>query len=79
MTGNHTPDQGSNWKNKAYLTGGMMGLTVGLIAAYLYVRVADENGAQNPGQIKTMDIIGLAVAMLALIRQITDLGAKNTR
>lgn len=80
MTSTGLPDNPSNdWKTKTYLMSGMLGLTIGLIAAYLYVRVSDENGSETPGQIKTMDLIGLAVALLALIRQITDLGAKGSK
>lgn len=67
----------TNWKGKAYTISAGLGLAVGLLAAYLYVRAAEENGPEIPRQIKTMDMIGLAVALLSIIRQITDLGAKN--
>ena len=80
MTRIGLPDnQSSDWKTRTYLTSGMLGLTIGLVAAYLYVRVSDENGSESPTKIKTMDMMGLAVALLALIRQITDLGAKSSK
>lgn len=74
-----TKGQSGDWKTRTYMMSGLLGLGIGLIAAYLYVRVTDENGGNTPGQIKTMDLIGLAVALLALIRQITDLGTKGSK
>jgi hypothetical protein len=66
----------SNWKSQVYLAGGLGGIVVGLLAAYFYARASEENG-KGPNRIKSMDALSLAVALLSLIRQITDLGAKS--
>jgi hypothetical protein len=75
MTSDLPAVQEADWKSKAYVLSGVTGLVVGLLAAYFYVRVSEEHGASNPRRIKTMDMIGLAVTLLSIIRQITDLGA----
>ena len=69
------PTTSPDWKPKAYIIGGLLGLGVGLLAAYFYARVTEENGSDSPGQIKTMDALKLGVSLLSILRQITDLGA----
>jgi hypothetical protein len=64
-----------NWKTRVYLAGGVAGLALGFLAAYLYARASEEHGAIEPRGLKTMDALKLAVALLAIVRQITDLGA----
>ena len=66
----------SNWKSRSYLMGGLLGVAIGLLAAYFYVRASEESNGQ-PSRIKSMDALKLAVAMLSLVRQITDLGANG--
>ncbi len=64
-----------SWKSKTYMTGGLAGLIVGLLSAYLYARASEEvNTEGGPERIKTLDGLKLAVALLGVIRQITDLG-----
>ena len=65
------------WKLRVYLLGGLIGLMIGLLAAYFYARVSEENGFEQPNRIKTMDALKLAVALLSVVRQITDLGARR--
>lgn len=67
--------QTTNWKTQVYTISGLTGVVVGLLAAYFYVRATEENGALAPKRLKTMDMIGLAVTLLSIVRQITDLGA----
>ncbi|MBN1565978.1 MAG: hypothetical protein JXA10_19215 [Anaerolineae bacterium] len=69
--------QNANWKSQVYLIGGLVGIVAGLLAAYFYARASEESGKDGPGPIKSMEALSLAVAMLSLIRQITDLGGKN--
>ncbi len=64
-----------NWKTRIYMVGGITGLVLGFLAAYLYARASEEHGAIEPRGIKTMDALKLAVALLAIVRQVTDLGA----
>ncbi len=73
----HPTAQDSNWKSQVYLVGGFAGIVAGLVAAYFYARASEETGSNAPVRIKSMDALSLAVAMLSLIRQITDLGGKG--
>lgn len=72
-----TAKSNNAWKLRVYLFGGLVGLAVGFLAAYFYARVSEENGFAQPNRIKTMDALKLAVALLSVVRQITDLGAKR--
>jgi hypothetical protein len=69
----------NNWKMTTYLAGGVIGLLTGLAAAHLYARAAEENNAAGalPAKIETADAFKLGLALVALIRQITDLGARR--
>jgi hypothetical protein len=77
MTDQLPTAQDSNWKSQVYLIGGLAGIVAGLLAAYFYARASEESGTNGPGRIKSMDALSLAVALLSLIRQITDLGGKT--
>jgi hypothetical protein len=55
----------------------VIGLAVGILAAYFYARAAEENPELRPARIKTMDAMKLAVALLAIVRQVTDLGTQR--
>lgn len=67
---------GNNWKSQVYFLGGVAGLLVGFLAAYFYARASEESDSA-PVHIKSMDALKLAVAVLSLVRQITDLGANG--
>jgi hypothetical protein len=75
MSGDLTTTPHNDWKPRVYLSGGLFGLLVGLMAAYFYARASEESAPDQPSRIKTMDALKLGVALLALVRQITDLGA----
>jgi hypothetical protein len=67
-----------NWKTVTYALGAVLGLVMGLAAAHLYTRAAEENGeAGVPARIETGDAFKIGLAALALIRQISALGAKK--
>lgn len=82
MTTNSTPAQaapatsGLNWKTKSYVIGAALGICLGLLSAYLYVRSAEETRGNSPGRVRTADAMKLVIALLALVRQIADLGNK---
>jgi H+/Cl- antiporter ClcA len=67
----------SNWKMQTYGLGAFGGMVFGLIAAYLYARAAEEDTLRSggkPPQISTTQLIGLALTILGLIRQIAEAG-----
>jgi hypothetical protein len=67
-----------DWKMQTYLRGGLIGLMVGLIAAHLYTRAAEEtNGDKLPARVSASDLVKVSLAILGLVRQITELG--NTK
>jgi hypothetical protein len=70
-----SPDRGANWKMRTYLAGAAAGLIIGLLSAYFFARASEENGKESPARIRTMDALKLGVALLGILRQITDLGA----
>lgn len=68
---------GLSWKASAYLIGALIGLFLGLLTAYLYVRASEESASKGPTKIKTGDAMKLSLALLTLIRQITEIGSKS--
>lgn len=59
------------------ITGGLVGGFFGLIAAYFYSRAIEDDVRQNGVQrnpISTGEIIGLGLALLALLRQVSEMG-----
>lgn len=68
-------DKNSNLKQ--YMLGGMLGLAIGTLAAFLFVRASEENDNQDL-HISTIDMIKVAVAVLTIVRQIADLGSKKS-
>jgi len=74
QTETHTPPSDA-WKFQIYLLGALVGLVVGLLAGHFFVRVSEESGQQGPAKLKTMDALKLAISVLGLVRQVTDLGA----
>jgi len=69
---------GLNWKASAYLIGALIGLLLGLLTAYLYVRASSEGDiSKGPPKIKTGDAMKVSLALLTLIRQITEIGGKS--
>ncbi|MCB9438051.1 MAG: hypothetical protein H6673_13825 [Anaerolineales bacterium] len=66
-----------NWKSQTYLRGAIIGLVVGLIAANLYARAAEEaNDAKIPA-LRANDVVKLGLSILGIVRQITELGGSN--
>jgi len=64
-------------KNRIMLLGISVGALFGLISSYLYTRAAEENDNQEAGtpqSISTGQLIGILLAILGVIRQISELG-----
>lgn len=60
---------------QVYIVGAVAGITLGLVSAYFFMRVNSEIDSDKPRQIKTMDLLSLAVALIGIVRQVTNLGA----
>lgn len=76
MTLSNEP-QGQGWKTRTYTLGLIAGGLFGLISAYLYTRAAEEDalrGGGKPQPVSTAQLIGLLLAALGLIRQISEAG-----
>jgi len=69
------PATTDSWKTQTYILGGIAGLLIGILTAYFFARVSEEDGNSGPSRIKTIDGLKLAVSVLGIMRQITDLGA----
>ncbi len=69
--------RGLSWQASAYLIGALIGLLLGLLTAYLYVRASQESASKGPTKIKTGDAMKVSLALLTLIRQITEIGSKS--
>lgn len=68
----------ANWKVQTYVRGSVIGLLVGIAAAYLYTRAAEENA--HHGQVTAVgagDIVKVSLSILGLVRQITELGSSS--
>lgn len=67
---------GTNWKTRTYLIGAAVGLLLGLLSAYLFVRASSESPSAKPKQVKTVDLMKMTLAVLGLVRQFAELGGK---
>lgn len=66
-----------NWRTRSYLLWVSAGTFFGTLAGYLYNRAAreyaDRNGDKPPSP-GTLELVGLIIAAIAMVRQITELG-----
>ncbi|NLE50950.1 MAG: hypothetical protein GX613_06035 [Chloroflexi bacterium] len=69
----------TSFRTRAMLVGGVVGLVVGLLAAHLYTRAAEENMRVEPGKIGTMDAVRIGIALMAIVRQITDMASHGDK
>ncbi len=70
-----------SWKQHNYVIGSLAGVLVGLLAAYLFNRAAEEDIEINgkPTPLKSGQMISLSLALLGLIRQITEMGKPDKK
>lgn len=66
-----------NWKFQTYLRGAIIGLVVGLIAANLYARAAEEANDSKIPALRANDVVKLGLSILGIVRQITEIGGNN--
>ncbi len=75
---NRNTDQ-SSWKTMAYVAGGAIGLVTGLLAARMYAQSAEANNAvtKAPNKLEMTDLFPIGLALVALVRQASELGARK--
>lgn len=65
-------DEGTRWKNKALVLGGVVGGLIGVGAAYLLVQRAEREGTEL--RLGTGEGIRLGLMALGMLRQVSQLG-----
>ncbi len=72
------PAEGSDWRPRVLVIGGLIGALVGLLSAYLYMRASEEQGSgEAPATPDTGDAVRLGVALLAIVRTIAEWGTRR--
>lgn len=68
-------DEGA-WRTRTVFIGGIAGVIIGLVSAYLYMRAAEDHIRKHgePPRAQNGELLGLALAALAVVRQISELG-----
>ncbi len=61
------------WKNKALLTGVLLGALVGVGSALLYIRSVADAGDEEPKRIGTGEALKLSISAFSLIKQFSNL------
>lgn len=65
--------EGTNWKPKALIIGGVLGAAIGTLAAYLLVQNYEEGESFS---ISTVDGVKLGVLVFGLLRNVAGLTDK---
>jgi len=78
MNRNLSRQNNQEWKSLAYVVGLIGGLVIGLLSAHLYTQAVEENQDGERPKVGVGEVFMLGTAALALIRQVTDLGARNS-
>jgi hypothetical protein len=64
-------------RTQTYGLGLMAGAIFGLLSAYFYVRAVEEDtrqGGRPESRVQTLDLVGLMLAALAIMRQVAEMG-----
>ena len=61
----------SDWKPRVLLISGVVGLLLGLLAGFLFIRMAEEGGGLK--KVSTGNVIKLAVTTAGVVRQAAQL------
>jgi hypothetical protein len=61
--------------------GAAIGSLLGLASAYVYTRAAEEDVERvgKPKRVQTGDLLGLGLALLAIVRQVAELGKTSDK
>lgn len=65
------PQKKADWKPQVLIVGGVIGLLLGLLAGFLFIKLAEEG--EGPRKISTGNVIKLAVASIGVVRQAAQL------
>lgn len=66
-----------DWRQRAFIVGGVLGALLGLGAAYIYINSAEESGEAPEVTPGTAVTIGLS--LLALLRQVSAIAEGGDR
>lgn len=69
-------------KTRIMILGVSVGAVFGLLSSYLYTRAAEENDNPNAGtteSISTGQLLALLLAMVSVVRQISELGKPDKK
>jgi hypothetical protein len=68
-------NRGNNRRTQAYIIGAAAGILFGLFSAYMYNRAATDYGpSDGSNRVQTGEVLGLGLALLGIIRQVTEMG-----
>lgn len=69
--------QVADWRTRTLMIGGAIGTVLGILAAYLYVRAAEEAHSSQAPEMPTKDAVRVGLSLLTIVRQIAELGARR--
>lgn len=67
--------ENNNSPMNTYVAGAILGLTTGLVAAYLYNKAAQENPKLQSSNLSTGDVVKLGMLLLGTVRQVAELAS----
>lgn len=68
----------NTWQRKIYLMGTFVGGALGFFSAYLFAREAEDSLTEDEKpEVAPSVLLGLALSILSLVRQIAEVGRKN--
>lgn len=69
-------DQTDSWKLRTYVVGVLVGAGLGFLSAYLFAKEAEDD---EPPEVAPSTLLGLALSVLALVRQIGESAKKKDK
>jgi hypothetical protein len=64
-----------NWKTKTMLIGGITGLLVGLMAAYMFIQRAEQE--EGTPKLSAGEGVKVGIGVMGLLKLISDMGAPH--
>jgi hypothetical protein len=66
-----------DWKMKIMIAGGVLGALVGVGAAMIYIREAEESLTGEAPRVAPGEAVRLGVTLMDVMRQVASIGAKG--